>query len=978
MGSFFLLLLLFPFSFSSTFDALNTLIKTLNNFSDVNSPFFFNIHHSALRARMRVLRPEPRHPGRRRRRRRGRGTKREGILSSSSSSFFFFFILFLVSGTVTVVVSASASSDDGRESTPGEALTTADGKEGNEDGLHHHHRGFVVATSSTTTRRMLRQESSFDLLLQAGGKEERRSVGGAFDLEEDVHERMRRERREREVQRSFRGGENGLEAERGVRDQELKEEIQRHGLDSRSRLHRHLRRRQQHMLRNREVERRDDERSPVGSGGGNIAEARAAPSSFPPPREVEETVEVMVKEHPVLNPDNDRCVHGYPSSRDGHECICNTDWAGAKCDENPTPSCNRFTFGACGDLLTKPSFVRKRSTVEVKEFPSCKCVDECIDYMLTEFGKETYEVMARENRRFPMNLTTEHFCRVRDGDSGNRDSDINISVLDRRQEREEYRRSYIFEYDKATRQAMREKAGNVNARTHEDKVMFDRTRARIVAIEDHGNEYENSHVQNQGICSPLCEKNGKCEWFECACNQGRFGYECALSEEDILQAKKNSEERYAKNELSLAVADLPGSIKRFLRGHKYKNNGSYRGVHYFFETLIADTGVVDPNGAESLQSTLVVPFFPGDLVGNVGGFTTLMERVIEYADKTYSLKEAVHPTVWINAMDRSLCTVQEDLHSELPPGAIVVSQFGMWRVNEGKNECFNPDRDIVIPSSLSTASGYGGDNDPTHTRFDPSTKDGMLLFFRGRAKNFKQCTGENIFVNVKECMYLYSQGIRTFMTDWYKDEPRFFLNKDVMLPEFAKYGGVGGEARAENIRLRSYFCLAAGGNGWDQRFFDAIHRGCVPLMTQLNTSHPYDFLLDYDKFTVFIPNGSQDLKRVPEILDQTVQSGMHANMVRNLRVVHEAFAWSGGSFRDSLPEKDTFLVFNGAYHHAVWAIANRLGKKIPSSSAVQLCKLYFHNPYHANAFDILYKEVSEKLKERCFSDEILSISKSTM
>ena len=31
-------------------------------------------------------------------------------------------------------------------------------------------------------------------------------------------------------------------------------------------------------------------------------------------------------------------------------------------------------------------------------------------------------------------------------------------------------------------------------------------------------------------------------------------------EEDILQAKKNSEKRYAKNELSLATADLPGVL----------------------------------------------------------------------------------------------------------------------------------------------------------------------------------------------------------------------------------------------------------------------------------------------------------------------------------------------------------------------------------------------------------------------------------
>ena len=130
----------------------------------------------------------------------------------------------------------------------------------------------------------------------------------------------------------------------------------------------------------------------------------------------------------------------------------------------------------------------------------------------------------------------------------------------------------------------------------------------------------------------------------------------------------------------------------------------------------------------------------------------------------------------------------------------------------------------LYPRRLDTA----GTRDPKHTRFDPNTKDGMLLFFRGRAKGFlaKEFQAvyreENIFTNVKECMYLYSQGIRAFMLDWYKNEPRFFLNKNVMSPEFSKYGGVGELARSENIRLRSYFCLAAGGNGWDQRFFDAI------------------------------------------------------------------------------------------------------------------------------------------------------------
>ena len=874
------------------------------------------------------------------------------------------FFVFMESLLVCVLSSSSSSSSSSSGDFDGFATRVglpADDRRGSRD--------------AAAMRRMLREQRGDE----EGGRreeEEERRASEAFDIlaknrdarEEDRYERMRRERRERLVQQK------GQRRGQRSREEEEEEGVRRERAEFRPRRPRPV----THLMTHRDRLRKIEEQRRLGSSSGrNSSSERSTSSSFPPHlpslKEKEE-----IHSFPVLNPDNDLCVHGYPSSGDARECVCNTDWTGAKCKENPVPSCDRFTYGSCGDVLIRQQIIRVDKMPEVKDFPSCKCVDECIDYMLEAFGKEVYEVMNRKGRRFQMNLHTQHFCKKVHGDNSNGDnSSSNSSHQGQPQQQgdEEYMRSYIFEYDKTKRHELRERSGNVNADSHMDKVVFDRTRKRIITVVDGRKEFSKSHVQHEGMCSPLCETYGKCEWFECACNKGRFGYECALSEEDILQAKKNSEKRYAKNELSLATADLPGSIKRFYRGHTYKQGGSYRGVHYFFESLIADTDIVDPNGAESLQSTLVVPFFPGDLVGNVGWFTTLMERVITYVDKKYSLERTVHPTVWINAMDRSLCTMRDDVHSELPPGAIVVSQFGMWRELEGLHYCFYPDRDIVIPSSISSSHGYGGQNDPTHTRYDPSTKDGMLLFFRGRVKNFKQCLGENIFTNVNECMYLYSQGIRTFMTDWYKDEPRFFLNKDEMLPEFEKYGGVGGEGRAENIRLRSHFCLAAGGNGWDQRFFDAIHRGCVPLMTQLNTSHPYDFLLNYDTFTVFIPNGSQDLKRVPEILDQTVLSGKHSNMVKNLRVVHEAMAWHE-NVRDTSKEKNTFLVLNGAYHHAVWAIAHRLGREIPSSSAVQLCRLYYHNPYHAKAHDILHEEVREILKTRCFSEEILSKSKS--
>ena len=100
-------------------------------------------------------------------------------------------------------------------------------------------------------------------------------------------------------------------------------------------------------------------------------------------------------------------------------------------------------------------------------------------------------------------------------------------------------RSYIFEYDKPTRHALREKSGNVNADSHVDKVVFDRLRSRIITMVD-GNQFANSHVQNEGMCSPLCETYGKCEWFECACHEGRFGYECCCRKRTFFRRRKTA------------------------------------------------------------------------------------------------------------------------------------------------------------------------------------------------------------------------------------------------------------------------------------------------------------------------------------------------------------------------------------------------------------------------------------------------------
>ena len=125
-------------------------------------------------------------------------------------------------------------------------------------------------------------------------------------------------------------------------------------------------------------------------------------------------------------------------------------------------------------------------------------------------GKEVYEVMNRKGRRFQIDRTRNIFVKKKKkvhGDNSNGDnSSSNSSHQGQPQQQgdEEYMRSYIFEYDKTKRHELRERSGNVNADSHMDKVVFDRTRKRIITVVDGRKEFSKSHVQHEGMCSPLC------------------------------------------------------------------------------------------------------------------------------------------------------------------------------------------------------------------------------------------------------------------------------------------------------------------------------------------------------------------------------------------------------------------------------------------------------------------------------------------
>ena len=78
--------------------------------------------------------------------------------------------------------------------------------------------------------------------------------------------------------------------------------------------------------------------------------------------------------------------------------------------------------------------------------------------------------------------------------------------------------------------------------------------------------------------------------------------DCAMSKKDLDSARLTAPKRKGKKELSLSYLDLPGTIRRFIRGQSYQNHGSFRGVHYFEHSLRKDAEIFDPNPPTSETS----------------------------------------------------------------------------------------------------------------------------------------------------------------------------------------------------------------------------------------------------------------------------------------------------------------------------------------------------------------------------------------
>ena len=124
---------------------------------------------------------------------------------------------------------------------------------------------------------------------------------------------------------------------------------------------------------------------------------------------------------------------------------------------------------------------------------------------------------------------------------------------------------------------------------------------------------------------------------------------------------------------------------------------------------------------------------------------------------------------------------------------------------------------------------------------------------------------------------------------------------------------------------RSRFCIIPRGNTpWTRRFFDAIVRGCVPVVLSNPVAFPFEAFIDFTSLTIklpehWAPNLPAELRAVNESMLALLQRGVHR--------YRRAFTYDGGH------AFDLFLIELAARMHGLSRL--QMGKGATPNSATQ-------------------------------------------
>lgn len=642
------------------------------------------------------------------------------------------------------------------------------------------------------------------------------------------------------------------------------------------------------------------------------------------------------------------CVHGNVVfgylENVRYECICHEGWIGTRCDVDAIPSCDRSLH--CGDIVSNRVVVHNHED-KLMSISNCDCALQCVDYL----QKAAKNIGVKDDPYLESAAEKRH----------------KIVCAEKTEEQN------FFAYIVADAIADYSKRNTAKVSISKDEALG--MISDLLPLSE----------PELSKCEVGCSGSGKCTHYECSCEEEKYGQFCQFDKE-IMDRKReelmsNVREKNNNATLSIAILPLAGYLKRFNLG-RYNDFGVHAGIHHAWDSIIRDLDVQTVllhNDVHSVKesSIYLVPLSSVDAYGAVGQDQFLnFKRVFQLVRRSGKFDvnsdgRKISPYVlWFDDRDRGFCADRDSIHNFRnirTTKDIAITLHGLWRSEGYTKVCFDPEKDIVIPSGFDRVNMYDsylGTSDPEFTRFDEKTKTGPLLFFRGSTKPDSKCSKELYFTNWEYCINTYAQGARAWIAETYSKTDSFWINKEDI--------HVGGKENFE-FMSKSKFCLVAGGGGFDSRLLDSIIRGCVPLLTQINVSMPFEMVLDYSKFSIHANHDA--LKRLPEVLTEVAVSKRYREMLANLRIVREAFA-SNVYMKEGLNDDSrTFTIKNGAYNHLMFAIALRTGTLLPASIAEDLCKLYYKNPYKVDAYGILLPEAQTMLRGSC---EVNSIDSKKM
>eukprot|EP01087_Luapelamoeba_hula_P001124 TRINITY_DN10868_c0_g1_i1.p1 TRINITY_DN10868_c0_g1~~TRINITY_DN10868_c0_g1_i1.p1 ORF type:complete len:461 (+),score=15.67 TRINITY_DN10868_c0_g1_i1:128-1510(+) len=247
--------------------------------------------------------------------------------------------------------------------------------------------------------------------------------------------------------------------------------------------------------------------------------------------------------------------------------------------------------------------------------------------------------------------------------------------------------------------------------------------------------------------------------------------------------------------------------------------------------------------AESSAKAWTVQFYHGCHTDN--DVRTFTRAALNYTDAQPEDQRSL-PLIWIAVHDWSKCMTfamdtkllrdrkADRLHGDLPKRPIYFLQTN----GDSQTNCYHYDTDVVIPPSTCLMDKLVN---VLPSEVMPMSKRFRHIFFAGGMHRFRRKL---------VCPDVYEPPATKNPSSH-----RPYLLMDRSNPDYLK-----------TLNNTRYCLLPMGTTGWSTRQNDAISFGCIPVFVSDYTFYPFQDLVDYSFFSVFIRQGD-----IP-LLQETIES----------------------------------------------------------------------------------------------------------